>query len=207
MGTSDPHRSIYAFEISEDVICSAQLSNLMTSSRDCDSCQTDTVEPLDLTPEQAPIFNMADSSDNTVLLNNVESQRTSKLSETDGKTNISSTINNNLKACTEPCVSSLYESWDIEVVEYGPYLEHQGAGDTWPSAGRSKVELSPTTDKDDWKSCAICLEELEKGLKNHKGCSCFLCDNCIEVKGKMTVPGLQRERGDKIEIGFICRDR
>lgn len=34
---------------------------------------------------------------------------------------------------------------------------------------------------DDWKSCAICLEEMNKDMRRHVGCDCVLCEVCIEV--------------------------
>ncbi|XP_026286437.1 uncharacterized protein LOC113212074 isoform X1 [Frankliniella occidentalis] len=33
---------------------------------------------------------------------------------------------------------------------------------------------------DDWKSCAICLEEMNKDMRRHVGCECVLCEGCIE---------------------------
>lgn len=33
---------------------------------------------------------------------------------------------------------------------------------------------------DDWKSCAICLEEMNKDMRRHVGCDCVLCEGCIE---------------------------
>lgn len=34
---------------------------------------------------------------------------------------------------------------------------------------------------DDWKSCAICLDEMNKDMRRHIGCDCVLCEGCIEV--------------------------
>lgn len=113
-------------------------------------------------------------------LNNVGTKRIFKPNETETKSNISSTINNNLKACSEPCVNNLVESKEDEpIIEYGPHLEHQGGGDAW-AANDTPAKPMETNESNDWKTCAICLEEVERGLKNHKGCSCFLCDHCIE---------------------------
>lgn len=33
---------------------------------------------------------------------------------------------------------------------------------------------------DDWKNCAICLEEMNKDMRRHIGCDCVLCEGCIE---------------------------
>ncbi|XP_034230105.1 uncharacterized protein LOC117638965 [Thrips palmi] len=33
---------------------------------------------------------------------------------------------------------------------------------------------------DDWKNCAICLEEMNKDMRRHVGCDCVLCEGCIE---------------------------
>lgn len=163
----------------------------MVSSRENgDGCHTETAEPLDLTPEQGAPFGVFESSNKTVKLNNVETRKISKLNDADTKPNISSTINNDLKACSESCVNNLFETRDVEVLEYGPHLENQGGGDNWATdrSQRKSVEIpSVTNEKDDWKSCAICLEEVEKGLKNHKGCSCFLCDSCIEVSFQVMI--------------------
>lgn len=174
LGISDPHRSIYAFEIPDET------SETPSGKEGVEISLTG--EPLDLTPEQmSPSHSSAQSGSITVKLNNVETRRGSRLNESEPKSSISSTINNNLKESEGP-------SWDpveapmIGPVFYGPHLEgHQGEGDTWPSGDRCRPMDLTSADKDDWKSCAICLEEVEKGLKNHKGCSCFLCDSCIEV--------------------------
>lgn len=139
-----------------------------------------TNEPLDLTPDQAPFLHSLESSNKTVKLNNVETRRISRQSESESKSNISSTINNNLKEESDLSPCRLVEAPVIGPVFYGPQLEHQGGGDAWVTEKCRPMDLT-SSDKDDWKSCAICLEEIEKGLKNHKGCSCFLCDSCIEV--------------------------
>lgn len=174
MGTADPHRSIYAFEIPED----STFVDVVSKKDVAEGYQAS--EPLDLTPEQLPFVNVLESSNKTVKLNNVEIRRISRQCESDSKSNISSTINNNLKEDVKTSACVMIEGPEIGPV-YGPHLEHElGGGDTWTTDKGRPVDLT-SNDKDDWKSCTICLEEVEKGLKNHKGCSCFLCDSCIEV--------------------------
>ncbi|XP_046396757.1 uncharacterized protein LOC124163729 [Ischnura elegans] len=34
---------------------------------------------------------------------------------------------------------------------------------------------------DGWRSCAICLEEMDTDLRVHSACSCVLCESCIET--------------------------
>lgn len=34
---------------------------------------------------------------------------------------------------------------------------------------------------DGWRSCAICLEEMDTDLRRHISCSCVLCESCIDV--------------------------
>lgn len=34
---------------------------------------------------------------------------------------------------------------------------------------------------DGWRSCAICLEEMDTDLRRHASCSCVLCESCIDV--------------------------
>ncbi|EEB11671.1 predicted protein [Pediculus humanus corporis] len=179
LGTSDPYRSIYAFEIPDDV--NATVSSSLSKG---DSASLHRSEPLDLTPEQYPVSHALELGSKTVKLNNVETRKMIKQSESDTtKSNISSTINNNLKEESDLLSSngrtSIESSPFIGPVFYGPHLEDQGGGDAWVTEKCRPVDLT-SSDKDDWKSCAICLEEVEKGLKNHKGCSCFLCDSCIE---------------------------
>ncbi|XP_066993985.2 uncharacterized protein [Anabrus simplex] len=40
---------------------------------------------------------------------------------------------------------------------------------------------SPAEQGDGWKSCAICLEEMDSDLRRHVSCSCILCESCIET--------------------------
>ncbi|KAK7793466.1 hypothetical protein R5R35_013843 [Gryllus longicercus] len=40
---------------------------------------------------------------------------------------------------------------------------------------------SPSEQGDGWKSCAICLEEMDLDLRRHTACSCVLCEPCIET--------------------------
>ncbi|XP_049763411.1 uncharacterized protein LOC126092050 [Schistocerca cancellata] len=44
---------------------------------------------------------------------------------------------------------------------------------------------APVNEKGDgWKSCAICLEEMDSNLRRHVSCSCVLCESCIEASCK-----------------------
>jgi hypothetical protein len=39
----------------------------------------------------------------------------------------------------------------------------------------------PCEKGDGWRSCAICLEEMDTDLRRHASCSCVLCESCIDV--------------------------
>ncbi|KAJ9574660.1 hypothetical protein L9F63_008192, partial [Diploptera punctata] len=39
--------------------------------------------------------------------------------------------------------------------------------------------VGPGEKGDGWRSCAICLEEMDTDLRRHAACSCILCEDCI----------------------------
>jgi hypothetical protein len=41
--------------------------------------------------------------------------------------------------------------------------------------------IGPSEKGDGWRSCAICLEEMDTDLRRHASCSCVLCESCIDV--------------------------
>lgn len=43
---------------------------------------------------------------------------------------------------------------------------------------------SPGEQGDGWRSCAICLEEMDLDLRRHTACSCVLCETCLETSCK-----------------------
>lgn len=49
---------------------------------------------------------------------------------------------------------------------------------------RNEVESTePSSVERSWKSCAICLEDMEDSkLRKHTSCCCLLCQLCIEVR-------------------------
>ena len=56
------------------------------------------------------------------------------------------------------------------------------AGAEGGSAGEVATPAAATLVTDEWKSCAICLEELEDSeLLCHKLCGGTFCQNCLEV--------------------------
>nr|CAD7449085.1 unnamed protein product [Timema bartmani] len=50
---------------------------------------------------------------------------------------------------------------------------------------------------DGWKSCAICLEEMDKDLRRHTSCNCILCESCIDSS-------CRHHGGDELECP-MCR--
>jgi len=44
-----------------------------------------------------------------------------------------------------------------------------------------KLVNGPGEKRDGWRSCAICLEEMDTDLRRHVSCSCVLCESCIDV--------------------------
>lgn len=45
----------------------------------------------------------------------------------------------------------------------------------------SNLAGGPGEKGDGWRSCAICLEEMDTDLRRHASCSCVLCESCIDV--------------------------
>ncbi|XP_071451477.1 uncharacterized protein [Hetaerina americana] len=61
----------------------------------------------------------------------------------------------------------------------------QGSSGDLGSAGGSedkrKEHMIVASGSDGWRSCAICLEEMDTDLRVHSACSCVLCESCIET--------------------------
>nr|CAD7260443.1 unnamed protein product [Timema shepardi] len=59
---------------------------------------------------------------------------------------------------------------------------------------------------DGWKSCAICLEEMDKDLRRHTSCNCILCESCIDLANALVVLSSTAEDEEiEVRISSSCR--
>ncbi|XP_069684721.1 uncharacterized protein [Periplaneta americana] len=87
------------------------------------------------------------------------------------------------KKCGEPLDLAPGDLMDIP--------SNDGSGD--PTSRTLEPVIGPLTESeyerltgnsakgDGWRSCAICLEEMDTDLRRHASCSCVLCESCIDT--------------------------
>lgn len=66
----------------------------------------------------------------------------------------------------------------IDTLAFGPLTESEYER----LAGN--LASGPGEKGDGWRSCAICLEEMDTDLRRHASCSCVLCESCIDTSCK-----------------------
>jgi hypothetical protein len=71
--------------------------------------------------------------------------------------------------------SDVSEDACSDELAFGPLTESEYEELTSNLAG------GPGEKGDGWRSCAICLEEMDTDLRRHASCSCVLCESCIDV--------------------------
>lgn len=62
-----------------------------------------------------------------------------------------------------------------DAIAFGPLTESEYERLT------GNLASGPGEKGDGWRSCAICLEEMDTDLRRHASCSCVLCESCIDV--------------------------
>ncbi|PSN45203.1 hypothetical protein C0J52_07148 [Blattella germanica] len=67
----------------------------------------------------------------------------------------------------------------VEPKEYGDVMGPMTESEFERLAASSTA--GPGEKGDGWRSCAICLEEMDTDLRRHASCSCILCETCIDT--------------------------